>query len=68
MIIDSTYILERNKQYFCSLYSIALFAEILVYKLNISASFYKRKGGIYNIQSYKQRCTFNSLTTTLFVL
>ena len=37
MNIDSTYILERNKQYFCSLYSITLFVEILGYKLEEKA-------------------------------
>ena len=54
MNIDSTYILERNMQYFCSLYSITLFVEILGYKLNIFTIFYRRKGGFSEIESYKQ--------------
>ena len=54
MNIDSTYILERDKQDFCSLYSITLFVEILGYKLNIFTIFYRRKGGFSETESYKQ--------------
>ena len=68
MNIDSTYILERDKQDFCSLYSITLFVEILGYKLNIFTIFYRRKGGFSEIESYKQSCTSNLLITIFFVL